>query len=88
MGTISNVRVEEVPGGLFPLDHWIAIANDLLSAFIKNNPDLDWRHKLKPETRQWAEEYLAFKKAQTRLAKERALAKLTYDDKIALGLPT
>jgi hypothetical protein len=49
---------------------------------------VDWRNHVKPQTKQWAEEHLEYVEKQKRLARERALAKLTYDDKIALNLPT
>lgn len=85
MGTVSNVNVEEVPGGLFTLDHWIKVAADLADALKKEDP-VTWRVKIKPQSKQWVEEYSEYIEKQKRVAKERALAKLTLDDKIALGL--
>lgn len=88
MGTVSNVNVDEVPGGLFTTEHWMMIAGDLLKG-LKTASNLDggsWVGYVKPQTRQWAEEYLQYTEKQRKLAKERALAKLTLDDKIALGL--
>jgi hypothetical protein len=60
---------------------------DLLGVVMANFPS-DWQTRIKPQTRQWAEDHMEYGNKQIRLAKERALAKLTYDDKIALGLPT
>ena len=93
MGTVSNVNAEEVPGGLFTLDHWIRISSDLLYVVMRAYPvkeSIDkqdwWTTRVKPQTRQWAIEYTEYVEKQKKLAKERALAKLTLDDKIALGL--
>ena len=95
MGT-PVVDMREVPGGLFTIEHWCKIAVDLLEALIavdlledpKKHDLTGWKSKIKPQTRQWAVEYLEWVKIEERRARERALAKLTYDDKIALGLPT
>jgi len=78
----------EIPGGLFTSDHWCKLCVDLLSVVMEAYPGDLWRGKVKPQTKMWAEEHMDYLEKQKRLAKERALAKLTYDDKIALGLPT
>lgn len=82
---VADIR--EVPGGLFLLEHWIKISSDLLAVAMDAYPGNLWTEKVKPQTRQWALEYLDYRKKEERIAKERALAKLTYDDKLALGLP-
>lgn len=82
------INVEEVPGGLFTAEHWMKIAGDLLKGLIyaAREEEGRWQGCVKPQTRDWANEYLAYTEKQRRIAKERALSKLTYDDKVALGL--
>lgn len=89
MGT-PVVDMREVPGGLFRMQHWQNIAVDLLNALMKQcrvPGECSWKSCVKPQTRQWAEEHIEYQDKERHRAKERALAKLTYDDKVALGLP-
>jgi hypothetical protein len=83
---MSPLNVNEVPGGLFTMEHWIKIAVDLLRVLMEAYPNDLWRGYVKPQTKQWAEEYLEWVKREDRIAKERALAKLTFEDKVVLGL--
>jgi hypothetical protein len=78
--------VKSMPGGLFTPDHWMFIAYDLLRALTKNTTGDTWADHVKPQTKAWGIEYLLFVEQQKKIVKERALAKLTHDDKVALGL--
>ena len=75
----------EIPGGLFTLDHWWKLCVDLLSVVDGSLSRRPVEGKVKPQTKSGPKSTWITSKKQKRLAKERALAKLTYDDKIALG---
>lgn len=87
MGTVSRVDPMEIPGGLFTASHWDRVARDLLRVVMQAHPT-EWQNKVHRDTQAWADERLEYEEKSRRLAKEKALAKLTFDDKIALGLPT